>query len=133
MILDVADRVYYVDLMDGNGRTIKACSRIDTETGEAIVFIDLSEPGEWPERWIADDFLGASGTIRAKAWFALPITVTTSTGIRVDDMLQLSVTERFRLLGEKLKRRVEVNKKTIDDGFLRLLADLGMTKAGIFH
>lgn len=132
MLLIAGENSPNVLLTDGNGREIKNCYEIDTNTGEALVFMDLDRPETWPEHWKFGQFLGMGGGMKVEAFFKLPITVTTKSGIVVQDELQLAVATRFESLGTRLDRMSKQHKQRTEDAFISLWAELGRVKAGIF-
>jgi hypothetical protein len=132
MFLSVEHGNHNVNLTDGNGNPIRHCIEIDTETGKAVVFLDLDRPDAWPEHWEFGQFLGTGGAMKVNATFRLPITVTMRSGVVVQNELELAVASRFESLGLKLNSRSKDYKQRIDDGFIRLWAELGRAKAGIF-
>jgi len=120
-------------LADGNGKRIENCIEIETNTGEALVFMDLDRPDAWPEHWSFGEFLGIGGAMKARARFKLPITVTMESGVVVQDKLQLAVANRFESLGLNLDRKSKQHKEKIENAFINLWAELGRAKAGIFR
>ena len=121
-----------VKLTDGNGREIKNCIEIETDTGEALIFMDLDRPETWPEHWKFGEFVGIGGAMKVEAVFKLPITVTMKSGVVVQDELQLAVANRFESLGLKLERMSKQHKQQIEDALINLWAELGRAKRGIF-
>lgn len=120
-------------LADGNGKRIENCIEIDTNTGEALVFLDLDRPDAWPEHWSFGEFLGIGGAMKVKAAFKTPITVTMKSGVVVQDELQLAVANRFESLGLRINSKSNQHKEKIEDAFINLWAELGRAKAGIFR
>jgi hypothetical protein len=121
-----------VNLTDGNGKKIENCISIETETGEALVFVDWDRPDKWPEDWKFGNWVGTGGAMEVVATFKTPITVTTISGIVVQNELQLAVASRFEMLGSRLEHKSRENKQKLEDAFINLWAELGRAKAGIF-
>jgi hypothetical protein len=133
MFLSVDQGNHNVNLTDGNGRRINNCIEIETDTGEALIFMDLGRPETWPEHWKFGQFIGSGGGMRVNATFKMPITVTMRSGVVVADPLQLAVASRFESLGLKLNSMARHQKTQIDNAFIDLWMRLGRAKAGIFR
>lgn len=119
-------------LTDGDGNRIENCIDVDTSTGNATVFVYFDIPVSWPPDFRFPQFIGSSGCMRAAATFKLPITVALKgSGIVVESELQLAAAARFEQLANRIDYKAKENKKTIDDAFVNLWAELGMAKAGI--
>lgn len=132
MFLSAEQGHHHVNLTDGNGDVINNCIEIDTATGRALVFMDWDKPDTWPEHWKFGQFLGWGGAMKVEAQFKPPITVTTRSGVIVEDELQLAVTGMFDNLGRHLELKAKRNKSLIDSAFTGLWAELAAVKAGIF-
>jgi hypothetical protein len=132
MFLSANEANHKVWLADGNGKRIENCIEIETNTGEALVFMDLDRPEAWPEHWSFGEFLGVGGAMKVKAVFKTPITVTMQSGVAVQNELQLAVANRFESLGLKIDSKSKQHKQRIEDAFVNLWAELGRAKAGIF-
>jgi hypothetical protein len=132
MFLSAEHGNHNVYLTDGNGNEIRNCIEIETDTGEAVVFLDLDRPEAWPERWKFGHFLGTGGAMKVGATFKTPITVTMKSGIVVSDPLQLAVASQFESLGLRLNSMARNQKAQIDNAFINLWAELGRARAGYF-
>lgn len=119
-------------LTDGDGNKIENCIDIDTNTGNAVVFVSFDIPVKWPPDFRFGQFVGSNGSMRAVATFKLPITVTLrGSGIVIENELQLAAAARFEQLANRIDYKARENKKKIDDGFINLRAELGMAIAGV--
>ena len=119
-------------LTDGDGNKIENCIDIDTDTGNATVFVFFDTPVNWPPDFRFPRLVGNSGSMKATATFKLPITVTLKrSGIVIENELQLAVAARFEQLANRIDYKAGDNKKKIDDGFINLWAELGMAIAGV--
>lgn len=119
-------------LTDGDGNKIESCIDIDTDTGNATVFVYFDIPVNWPPDFRFPRLVGNSGSMKATATFKLPITVTLKrSGIVIENELQLAAAARFEQLANRIDYKARDNKKKIDDGFINLWAELGMAIAGV--
>ena len=119
-------------LTDGDGNKVENCIDIDTNTGNATIFVSFEIPAKWPPDFRFSRLVGSSGLMKAVATFKLPISVTLKdSGIVVESELQLAAAARFEQLGNRIDYKAKGIKRKIDDGFINLWAELGMAKAGI--
>ena len=119
-------------LTDGDGNKVENCIDIDTNTGNATVFVYFDTPVNWPPDFRFPQLIGNGGSMKAAATFKLPITVTLKgSGIVIGDELQLAAAARFERLANRIDYKARDNKKKIDDGFVNLWAELGMAIAGV--
>ena len=119
-------------LTDGDGNKIENCIDIDTDTGNATVFVCFGIPVNWPPDFRFPRLVGNGGSMKATATFKLPITVTLKrSGIVIESELQLAAAARFEQLANRIDYKARDNKKKIDDGFINLWAELGMAIAGV--